>query len=452
MTLRILESQWTPFAEALCARRDVESAGVILAERLRGGQVLLARQLLQVPDDGYLIRRSDQLRIAPLALNRLMRPAREGAMSVLTVHTHPRSNRPWFSTADDIGDSRLMPSLFAQMPGPHGSIVIAGDTRKPTARLWSERGTTVDLVLRIVGKTVRTHTTEAGAPSGPWFDRQELALGDAGQRVLRSLHVAIVGLGGTGSVAFVQLAHLGVGRITVIDGDRVENSNISRIIGGTVRDAGVTRKVDLAARYAANLGLGTHVEVMRGHLGADVPVTDVEGCDLVLSCVDRHLPRALLNRLAYTRAIPLIDMGSAFRVEATGRVEAGAGRVVIVGPGRRCLACWGHIDPARLRIESLSAESRASQAAEGYVGGADVPQPSVVAFNTTIAGAAVVELIRLVTHYAGAEDPPMRLGFDFVTGAVRRNVLPSEGSCAICLRQKPAQARSKLNVIEEELA
>ena len=167
MTLRILESQWTPFAEALCARRDVESAGVILAERLRGGQVLLARQLLQVPDDGYLIRRSDQLRIAPLALNRLMRPAREGAMSVLTVHTHPRSNRPWFSTADDVGDSRLMPSLFAQMPGPHGSIVIAGDTREPTARLWSERGTTVDLVLRIVGKTVRTHTTEAGAPSGP---------------------------------------------------------------------------------------------------------------------------------------------------------------------------------------------------------------------------------------------------------------------------------------------
>ena len=146
----------------------------------------------------------------------------------------------------------------------------------------------------------------------PGSTARSFALGDAGQRVLRSLHVAIVGLGGTGSVAFVQLAHLGVGRITVIDGDRVENSNVSRIIGGTVRDAGVTRKVDLAARYAANLGLGTHVEVMRGHLGADVPVTDVEGCDLVLSCVDRHLPRALLNRLAYTRAISPYRHGKRF--------------------------------------------------------------------------------------------------------------------------------------------
>ena len=254
VTLRIPQSQWTPFAEALCVRRDVESAGVVLAERLRGGQALLARHLLPVPDDGYLVRRRDQLRIDPLALNRLIRPARDRAMSVLTVHTHPGSTHPWFSEADDTGDSRLMPSLFAQMPGPHGSIVIAGDTREPSARLWSEPGNTVDLTVRIVGKMVRTYTTEPRTLSEPWFDRQSLALGDAGQRILRGLNVAVVGLGGTGSVAFVQLAHLGVGRITVIDGDRVEDSNVSRIIGATTQDAGTTKKVDLAAPLRGKSG------------------------------------------------------------------------------------------------------------------------------------------------------------------------------------------------------
>ena len=436
MTLRIPESQWRPFSQALCARHDVESAGVVLAERLPGGQVLLARHLVAVPDDGYLIRRSDQLRIDPVALNRLTRPARDHSLSVLTVHTHPRSSRPWFSMADDAGDSRLMPSLLAQMPGPHGSIVIAGGTRASAARLWSQQGTTTDLVLRVVGKTVNTHAIALDGPHDPWFDRQALALGAAGQRVLRSLHVAIVGLGGTGSLAFVQLAHLGVGQITVIDNDHVEHSNVSRIIGATVRDADVTMKVDVAARYAAGLGLDTKVHVKRGHLGREVPVTAVEGCDVILSCVDRHLPRALLNRLAYTRTVPVIDMGSAFRVGPTGRIEAGAGRVVIVGPGRRCLACWGHINPHQLRTESLSADARARQAAEGYVNGADIPQPSVIAFNTTIAGAAVVELMRLTTHYAGTESPPARLGFDFMTGTVRRNVLPPGGSCSICLRPR----------------
>ena len=437
MKLRILESQWTPFVNALCARRDVETAGIILAERLRGGEVLFARDMVAVPDDGYAIRRIDQLRIDPVAFNRMIRPARDGGLSIITVHTHPGSNRPWFSAADDIGDSRLMPSLLTQTPGPHGSLVIAGDTGVAAARVWNDAGMKSQVQLCIVGKALQIPAVAQDKQVEAWFDRQQLALGDEGQRALRSLHVAIVGLGGTGSVAFVQLAHLGVGRITVIDGDRVERSNVSRILGATTRDAGITWKVDVAARYAENLGLGTEVTVIRGHLGAVASTTDVEGCDLVLSCVDKHLPRALLNRLAYEKAAPMIDMGSAFRINTVGCITAGAGRVVVVGPGRRCLGCWGHIDPNRIRIEALPAGDRASQASEGYVDGADVPQPSVIAFNTMVAGAAVIELLRLVTQYAGADDPPMRLSFDFETGTVRRNFLPSGGGCTICLPGGP---------------
>jgi proteasome lid subunit RPN8/RPN11 len=110
MKLRVLESQWAPFVGALCARQEVETAGVILAEQLHGGDVLLAKQLLAVPDNGYAVRRIDQLRIDPVAFNRLIRPARDTGLSVLTIHTHPGSIEPWFSHADDLGDSRLMPS------------------------------------------------------------------------------------------------------------------------------------------------------------------------------------------------------------------------------------------------------------------------------------------------------------------------------------------------------
>jgi hypothetical protein len=178
--------------------------------------------------------------------------------------------------------------------------------------------------------------------------------------------------------------------------------------------------------------LGTQVRTIRANLGPDATTAEIESADVIFSCVDRHSPRALLNRLAYERAIPVIDMGSAFRVNDSGIVTEGAGRVVIVGPDRRCLACWGHIDPRRLRIESLSHEDRAKEAAEGYISGADVPQPSVVAFNTMIAGAAVVEFLRIVTGFAGAKDPPMRLSFDFETGTVRRNQLAEMGLCSIC--------------------
>lgn len=442
MILRVIESEWNEFAASLCARTDVETAGVILAERLHGSEVLLVRDMIEMPPEGYLIRRQDHVRIDPVFLNRVIRPARDRELSVITVHTHPGTRHPWFSTADDNGDARLMPSLFNQMPGPHGSVVIAGETGLAAGRVWSESGETKELGLRIIGRTIRNfHSAKSPSEDVAWFDRQRLALGQAGQEALRDIHVVIVGLGGTGSVAFLQLAHLGIRRITVIDGDKVAESNISRILGASANDAGRTWKVDVAARYAERLGVGTEVRCLRGHFGKDISLEEIEGCDLVLSCVDRHLPRAVLNRLSYERAIPVIDMGSAFRVDAGGRITAGSGRVVVVGPGRRCLACWGHIDPNRIRIESLSDKDRAREVEDGYIDGAEVAQPSVVAFNTAVAGAAVVELMRLVTAFAGADSPPMRLSFDFETGTVRRNCLAQEHDCRICLPKSSLRNR-----------
>lgn len=431
MKLRILESQWSPFVEALCAREDVETAGIILAERIRD-DVFLARELSLVPDDGYAIRQADRIRIDPVAFNRLVRPARERGLSVFTIHTHPGTRQPWFSKADDIGDGVLMPSLFAQADGPHGSLVVAGDSRIPVARAWRQPGTSMPVDVHIVGRALRVALAQHGDLADGWFDRQRLALGDHGQQILRQLHVGIVGAGGTGSVTFAQLVHLGVGAITVIDGDLVESSNVSRIIGACTRDAGITAKVDVLARYAETLGLGTKIRAVRGLLGVEVPTSVLEGCDAVFSCVDTHAPRALLNRLSYEKAILMFDMGSAFRVGGDAGLLSGAGRVVITGPGRPCLACWGHIDPNRIRIEALAPEERAREAAEGYISGADVAQPSVVAFNTQIAGAAVVEFLRVVTQFAGACDPPLRLSVDFETGSVRRNRLAASGGCSIC--------------------
>lgn len=438
MTLRLRKSQWIPFSEQLCSRDDAESAGVILAERF-GAHTFVARRLLVVPDNGYLIRQPDQLRIDPVAINRLVRPARDHGWSIFTVHTHPKAIEPWFSLADDAGDARLMPSLHVQADGPHGSLVIAGKSGAVIGRAFAEHGKVRDMPVKIVGTTVHSGVPAAEPDDAPWFSRQRLALGEHGQRILARLHVGVVGLGGTGSACLVQLAHLGVGKITMVDGDVVEDSNVSRIFGATTADAGVTPKVEVARKYVERLGLNAEVVTLRGHIGDGIDVERLADCDIVLSCVDRHTPRALLNRLAYRALIPTIDMGSAFRVGIAGQITASAGRVVVVGPERACLGCWGHIDSARLRVEALPMEEREAQAAEGYIQGADAPQPSVVAFNTMLAGAAVIELLRIVTSFAGADDAPSRLAFAFDTGTVRRNALAPGPRCHICGLDSPCR-------------
>jgi len=430
MQLRISQAIWNQLTADLFQRKDVETAGLLFGEAVTtNGNVIVVRQAMALPEWAYNIRKIDQISIDPVALNKLIRPARDNGWSVVTIHTHPGAAEPWFSTADDAGDSRLMPSLRCQIPGAvHGSIVVV-DTGDVVARVFDERGSSRDLELHTVGKTLRSmyngeHRDE------PWFSRQQLALGKQGQSLLRRLRVAVIGLGGIGSLVSMQLAHLGVGELVLIDGDLVEASNLSRVVGGLPSDAGQSFKVDVAARYALSLGF-SRVEVHREFLGA-AHEPYLASCDVIISCVDMHTPRAILNRLSYRCLVPVIDLGTVFRVGPDGGITGEAGRVVVIGPERPCLSCWGHIDAHALRIEALSAEQREGEERLGYIQGAFEPQPSVIAFNTAVAGAGIVELMRLVTAFAGAENPPNRMAFSFTEGTVRRNTLSRNSECRIC--------------------
>lgn len=430
MKLRVSESVWSRLRAVLFSRCDVESAALLMCEPLRTstGLVAAVRDVAVVPNAAYLVRRSDRLSIDPVAMNRLMRPARDRGWSIFTIHTHPGATEPWFSYADDAGDSRLMPSLQCQIPDvPHGSLVMV-DGGRAVARTYSSAGGFEDVAVQVVGRTIQSETT--ADESEEWFGRQQLALGARGQAQLRRLRVAIAGLGGIGSIVALQLAHLGVGELVLIDGDLLEPSNVSRVAGSS-RRATKAYKVDLAADYAENLGLVRRVERHRRFVGHE-DLSLLGGCDVVVSCVDRHTPRAVMNRVAYSHLVPVIDLGTAFRVDRQGTVVGDAGRTVVVGPDRPCLACWGHLDPNALRIEALSPEEREEEVAAGYIDGANEPQPSVVAFNTMVAGAGVVELLRLVTAFAGADEPPMRLAFSFRDGTVRRNSVVRNPECTIC--------------------
>ena len=432
MKIRIHEKVWQSLFQSLWERDDIESAGILMGELVEAptGKIIVVKRAVPVPEKAYSIRKVDQISIDPVAFNRLIRPAKDNDWCVITIHTHPKARDAWFSKADDLGDSRLMPSIHCQIPGLlHGSMVVVrnGDV---TARMFKPNGQLVEASLWIIGNTVTT-AVNVSCKDERWFDRQQLALGKAGQSKLRNLRIGIVGLGGIGSLVSMQLAHLGVGQLVLIDGDIVEHSNVPRIVGANKNDAGRTYKVDVAARYMNNLGLSSPAEAYREHLSSKHEAL-IASCDVIVSCVDTHTPRALLNRYSYKYSSPLIDLGTVFRVDDTGKIVSDAGRVVTVGPGRPCLGCWGHIDSDAIRIESMSDKEIQQQVDEGYIEGANVTQPSVIGFNTYVAGAGVTEILRLVTGFSGADSPPNRLAFSFHNGVVKRNSLAAQPQCVIC--------------------
>jgi len=432
MKIRITEQAWQNLCKDLLKHDDVETAGILLGEPVQtsNGEIVIVRQAFAIPDDAYTIREIDQLSIDPVVLNRLTKPARDKQWSVFTIHTHPQAREAWFSKADDIGDARLMPSFHCQIPGaPHGSIVLTsnGDI---VARVFDENACSTEVSMQIIGKSIVTTRLNVRSKE-QWFARQELALGEAGQTKLRNLRVGVVGLGGIGSLVSMQLSHLGAGELVLIDGDIIEDSNVSRIVGARKDNVGRSSKVDVAADYAESLGLSSKIERHPDYLTAQHESL-LASCDVVISCVDTHSARALLNRFSYKYHVPVIDLGTVFRVDSMGSIISDAGRVVTIGPGRPCLGCWGHLDANAIRIESLSPEDLENEINEGYIEGANVAQPSVISFNTYVAGAGVTELLRLITEFAGAEPSPNRLAFSFREGVVRRNSLAKSQRCLIC--------------------
>ena len=81
-----------------------------------------------------------------------------------------------------------------------------------------------------------------------WLERTELLLGSEKLERLRHKHVLVVGLGGVGAYAAEMIARTGVGRMTIVDGDKVNISNINRQLLATCSQLGRPKAEVMAAR------------------------------------------------------------------------------------------------------------------------------------------------------------------------------------------------------------
>lgn len=158
------------------------------------------------------------------------------------------------------------------------------------------------------------------APSGHGLSGPQLAryarhcalpsVGAPGQGRLAAASALVVGAGGLGSAALLYLAAAGVGRLTVADGDVVEESNLQRQVLHTEARLGLPKAASAAAALAA-LNSGCAVAVWPGgRVAPAYAAALVASHDVVLDCSDRRAPacgaharRARAQALSHTRAL-----------------------------------------------------------------------------------------------------------------------------------------------------
>jgi molybdopterin/thiamine biosynthesis adenylyltransferase len=283
-----------------------------------------------------------------------------------------------------------------------------------------EIGLSLDVLRQIVAQLggVLAAGGEGGLAAA--FDRQIRAFGPDGQRLLAQLRVGVVGAGGTGSAVCEQLIRLGVGELLVIDPDVIndDGSNVTRVYGSTMNDIGMP-KVDIVARAATQIALGTKVSTVQGSINDESTARLLTDCDVVFGCTDDNRGRMTLSRLAVWYLIPVIDMGVKL-TSRDGTLTGIEGRITIVGPETGCLQCRGRINPQALQAEVLQPAERADRVAEGYAIGLAERDPAVVAFTTGVASQAISEFLARTFSLDDAP-PSTELLMRFHRRDIRRN-------------------------------
>lgn len=135
-------------------------------------------------------------------------------------------------------------------------------------------------------------------------------IGGVGQRKLKAARVAIVGAGGIGSAVIPALAGAGVGKLTIIDDDVVEPSNLQRQL--IFRDDQIgASKAAAAAAFATALNPTIEVIAAAERIGPANAEALLAGHDLIVDGCDNFATRLAVNQAAVCLQIPLVSAAAA---------------------------------------------------------------------------------------------------------------------------------------------
>lgn len=157
-------------------------------------------------------------------------------------------------------------------------------------------------------------------------------VGAVGQARLVASHVVLVGMGGVGSPALQYLAGAGIGRLTLIDDDVVEASNLQRQTIYTEADIG-TPKVQAAADWVARFDPALQVSAHVCRIGRENAAWLISGADVVLDGTDNFATRLAVSDACVQAGVPLVSV-------ALGRFQGQVANFAGHRDGHACYRCF----------------------------------------------------------------------------------------------------------------
>jgi len=153
--------------------------------------------------------------------------------------------------------------------------------------------------------------------SDDFTSRTAMLLGEDGAIKMKAATVAVIGLGGVGSFAAEALARAGVGRLILVDGDIISNSNRNRQLIALTSTMG-RNKAEVMSERARDINPDCRAEAHAAQYRPGESEYLLDGCDYVADCVDMVSAKLALAETCRDKKIPLIAaMGCGNKLDPT---------------------------------------------------------------------------------------------------------------------------------------
>lgn len=150
-----------------------------------------------------------------------------------------------------------------------------------------------------------------------WLERTELLIGKEDIETLKSKNILVVGLGGVGSYAAEFVARVGVGKMTIVDGDVVDLTNVNRQLPALQSTVGES-KVHLMAERLKGVNPDIELTILKEFLQPErmEEIISVGGFDFVLDCIDSVTPKLNIIMACMKYDVPIMSsMGAGGKLD-----------------------------------------------------------------------------------------------------------------------------------------
>jgi hypothetical protein len=335
---------------------------------------------------------------------------------LVLCHSHPGARGWQRMSGPDYDAEHSYANLARELTGlPLVGMTYATHDQGWSARHW-DRGTGQDVApthcdnVRVISDVLGI-TWNDDRVRGPKPTRmQRRSVSCWGPQVHSNLvrrKVLVVGAGSVGLDVGVRLAATGMVDVGVMDFDTVEPGNLDRLIGASQGDAALERaKIDVAKRLMLNAtttenGIFSYFDLSVCEPAGLAVALDY---DLIICCVDRPWPRIVLNQIAYTDLIPVIDGGIGIDVFADGNgMRNATWRSHVIRPGRPCLVCNGQVE-----LSEVSLDIQGLLDDPSYIAGAERPADAgqnVAMLSISAAASLLTQFVSFNIAPGGIGDP-----------------------------------------------